>query len=196
MKKTIKICPVCSNEFTVNTCHESRYTTCGRKCGGLYRRKLIITNNCLFCNKEFISKKTPTKSQSYCSRLCGQKSLSKRIGRTCLFCNKTFYVIPSLLTKSGGGTYCCQLCRVKDLNNKSIKAQCPGSYRENAWKVFEKKCYDCFLTDDRVLVIHHIDGNRKNGLISNLIPVCHNCHCLRHIKMSGDGRISSYRGRD
>lgn len=69
----------------------------------------------------------------------------------------------------------------------------PGSYRKNAWKVYDKKCYDCGNKDERVLVVHHIDGDRKNGLISNLIPVCHNCHCIRHIEMNGDHKIPSGR---
>ncbi len=154
--------------------------------------KCCISNH----QKQFVSKKHPTKPQSFCSRACNSKSRTNKIERSCLACNKVFYVIPYILKKSGGGTYCSQSCRLTDWNNKSLISQMPGSYRQNAWKVFDKKCYDCNLQDERVLVIHHIDGNRKNGLISNLIPVCHNCHCIRHIILSGDKCLPSYRGRD
>ena len=185
-----------ATKFSVSKSHDSRHTTCGHKCGGIFRKKPIITNSCLYCNKQFVSKKHPTKPQSFCSRACNSKSRTNKIERSCLACNKVFYVIPYILKKSGGGTYCSQSCRLTDWNNKSLISQMPGSYRQNAWKVFDKKCYDCNLQDERVLVIHHIDGNRKNGLISNLIPVCHNCHCIRHIILSGDKCLPSYRGRD
>lgn len=196
MNKIIKICPVCYIEFSINKCHESRYITCGHKCGGILRKKPIITNNCLHCSKQFISKKHPTQSQDFCSHICSSQSRSNKIERTCLSCAKIFHISPHKLNKTGGGTYCTQSCRLNHWNIQSLNKQMPGSYRQNAWKVFDKKCYDCGITDERVLVIHHIDGNRKNGLISNLIPVCHNCHCIRHINLSGDGRLPSYRGRD
>ena len=72
----------------------------------------------------------------------------------------------------------------------------PGSYKINAWKTYDQKCYDCGIIDKRILVIHHIDADRKNGKIDNLIPVCHNCHCIRHIEMSGNNRMPSYRSSD
>lgn len=184
------------SEFIVNKCHEKRYKTCSYKCGGIYKTKPDITNICIQCKISFISKRAPKCPQSFCSRSCSSKAKSKKIERKCVACEKIFHIIPSILTKSGGGTYCSQNCRLHHWNEKSLNAQMPGSYRENAWKVFDKKCYDCNLADERLLVIHHIDGNRKNGLISNLIPVCHNCHCLRHIELSGNNCIPSYRGKD
>lgn len=197
MKKIDKTCPVCGQHFQVPLCHSDRYITCGYTCGGIYRKKERIVNSCLHCSIDFISKKAPTKKQDFCSRKCALSSRKNRIERTCQECQNKFDVVPYRL-KSGGNraTFCSRICQLKKWNRESLKSQKPTSYRRNAWRVFEKKCYDCGFIDERVLVIHHIDGNRDNGNISNLIPVCHNCHCLRHIIMNGNHRIPSYRGKD
>lgn len=212
MKKITKACPVCSKPFTVPACHSNRYVTCGHKCGGIYRQKPIVKNICSNCKIEFVSKKHPTKPQTFCSRQCachvgvkravavnskGSLKVSITHTKICLHCGNNFTITEARLNSgSNRGIYCSSSCRITNWNAESIKRQMPGSYRINAWKVYEKKCYDCGITDARVLVIHHIDGNRKNGKLDNLIPVCHNCHCIRHITLSGNHRLPSYRGED
>lgn len=196
MKKITKSCPVCTKPFTVAVCHADRHVTCGYKCGGIYRRKPIVNNICKNCKTEFVSKKSHTLKQDYCSRACGHLGNKSGEQRKCHTCSGMFYVPRYKAKQKTHGKYCSQDCRLKDWNESSLAAQMPGSYRENAWKVYERKCYDCGITDARVLVIHHIDGNRKNGKLDNLIPVCHNCHCIRHIMMSGNHRLPSYRGED
>ncbi len=164
-----------------------------------FQRKPIkpdIINTCKFCKKDFVARRRRKKAD-YCSQECWQAY--QRTGKSfiCIYCKQEFYLPLNALTKKGAFTkkkkYCSRSCVINDWNAKSIKRQMPGSYRINAWKVYEKKCYDCGITDERVLVIHHIDGNRKNGLLTNLIPVCHNCHCIRHIEMSGNHKLPSYR---
>lgn len=45
---------------------------------------------------------------------------------------------------------------------------------------FEKKCYNCNLTEwlnrPITLELEHIDGNHNNNLLSNLTILCPNCH--------------------
>jgi len=48
-------------------------------------------------------------------------------------------------------------------------------------------CQDCGQGEDwhgnkLILHVHHIDGNRKNNNIENLILLCPNCHAVRHNK--------------
>lgn len=43
------------------------------------------------------------------------------------------------------------------------------------------KCADCgYKKYPKVLQVHHIDENRKNNSIENLVVLCPTCHNVRH----------------
>jgi 5-methylcytosine-specific restriction endonuclease McrA len=44
----------------------------------------------------------------------------------------------------------------------------------------KKECNRCNDNDQRILAVHHIDKNRSNNELSNLMWLCHNCHFLIH----------------
>jgi len=43
-----------------------------------------------------------------------------------------------------------------------------------------EQCERCAVTVKKVLVAHHIDMNRNNNNLSNLIWLCRNCHFIIH----------------
>ena len=45
---------------------------------------------------------------------------------------------------------------------------------------FEKKCIHC--GHDKIVSVHHLDENRKNNDVRNLVPLCMNCHMMIHKK--------------
>jgi hypothetical protein len=47
----------------------------------------------------------------------------------------------------------------------------------------KNKCQHCYTRTKRRLDIHHIDGNKLNNLLSNLITLCRSCHLKEHHKM-------------
>lgn len=49
-----------------------------------------------------------------------------------------------------------------------------SNYREKAIEQFGERCTFCGETED--VQIHHIDGDRTNDDLSNLLPVCLQCH--------------------
>ncbi len=59
-----------------------------------------------------------------------------------------------------------------------------GKYVDRKLVLKDKKksiCCRCGKNDKRVLLIHHIDGNRINNDSSNLVWLCYNCHWLVHL---------------
>jgi hypothetical protein len=159
-----------------------------------YQRKPYpaILNICKFCSKQFISKKHHRLEATYCSRECTINARRNGDDLICVYCKSIFHVALNII-KRENRKYCSRSCRSAGEKKDSVERGAPGHYLKNAYRVYEKKCYDCGLLDERVIVVHHIDGNRKNGAISNLIPVCHNCHCIRHIELSGNNRLPSFR---
>jgi len=56
-------------------------------------------------------------------------------------------------------------------------------YRERCLAAKGKQCEVC--GDTHNVVVHHIDGNRENNDLSNLVPVCDSCH--KSIHWGSDG---------
>ncbi len=44
----------------------------------------------------------------------------------------------------------------------------------------EVSCRRCGCKDKRIILVHHLDGDRSNNQFSNLIFLCYNCHYLIH----------------
>ncbi len=65
--------------------------------------------------------------------------------------------------------------------NKYLKRKV---YKKHGYQC--KSCYRCipngFISNSIRLVIHHIDWNKKNNCIQNLIPLCQSCHLKVHHK--------------
>ncbi len=51
-------------------------------------------------------------------------------------------------------------------------------YREQCLEEKGKFCHIC--DDEEEIVVHHIDGNRENNDLGNLMPVCKSCHQRIH----------------
>ena len=138
---------------------------------------------CLKCNKEFEGRK----ERKYCSRTCqvsyqrnelGIKRPKKnRIIKICIGCGSKFEVIETSDKK-----YCSQKCwtnNQKGENNSMWKNGSSFNYREYYYKHNEKKCVICGSKDN--LHIHHLDTNRKNNDLNNLICLCIKDHSRVHM---------------
>lgn len=103
---------------------------------------------------------------------------SVKITKICPICNNSFTVIPSedKVTCSVG----CSNTYFRSGKNNGNWVNGDGSYRIRALKHYEHKCASCNESDEDVLVVHHIDSNRKNNELNNLIVLCANCHIKLH----------------
>lgn len=52
------------------------------------------------------------------------------------------------------------------------------SYRETCLASRAEECFACHVDED--IVVHHIDGDRSNNELDNLIPLCRPCHSTLH----------------
>lgn len=53
-----------------------------------------------------------------------------------------------------------------------------STYRERCLRENDRECLFCESADS--LVVHHVDGDRSNNALENLIPVCRSCHGRIH----------------
>ena len=68
----------------------------------------------------------------------------------------------------------------KSITYKDVKGK--QDYRERCINKKGEKCEIC--GNGEKIEVHHIDGDRYNNVIENLIPVCHECHNKIHTRSS------------
>ena len=149
-----------------------------------------MVKKCKICNKEFYPKTFHVKNGwgIFCSSKCHY--LSMRNGKIvrCDQCGAETYKNKTKLTSSKSGKFfCSKSCQTKWRNKffsgcKSKKwISGESTYRKVMMNSGKKKiCNRCGSADERVLAVHHMDHDRKNYDIKNLIWLCRNCHFLIH----------------
>lgn len=119
------------------------------------------------CKIEF---KPKTSYKYYCDK-CKKKRNSKRV----MLQRKLFN--PNIEIGVGSGN---------SFNNKN-KPLTQYTYR----KIKKEYCELCHSINN--LCVHHIDHNRLNNTLDNLITVCKSCHQKYHIIRDDFGRFKSYK---
>jgi 5-methylcytosine-specific restriction endonuclease McrA len=145
---------------------------------------------CDFCGKKFTRKKSQLRlvAKHYCSVQCRYEA--RKSGRiiVCMTCGKKAYKQPAeLADPKGGKSFCCRQCANIWLGSQRL------GIRHSNWKggqfvyrnimkrsSIDRSCNLCSEKDFRVLVVHHIDENRKNNRLDNLAWLCRNCHFSVH----------------
>lgn len=130
----------------------------------------------------------PKDVRGNCPQCSQEEKDSKKTTAVCAYCKKIFYIAPSKKEASKSGLHFC--CREhKDLaqrldSGKEFEAMRPDhygngerNYRVKALREYEPKCAVCQFDEDiDVLEVHHIDGDRMNNSLENLIVLCPLCH--------------------
>lgn len=145
----------------------------------------LIKTKCQSCDKIYYTRKhRPAK---YCDRDCQYSN--DRVTLTCDYCEKEFTRTKSDLTNSKSGLYFCSR-ECKDLAQRlengltEIHPSHYGNgihnYREKAFKELPVKCNQCGYDEmEKMLDVHHKDGNRQNNSLDNLEVLCVWCHALK-----------------
>lgn len=145
---------------------------------------------CKRCGTKFAVKPCHHKmgQGKYCSMECLWQS--QRTGRfvPCEICGKEAWKAQRALKNSKSQKFfCSKSCQTKWRNSVFIGEKhanwCGGEFtyhRVMAEHKIPAVCHSCGIIDRRVLVIHHLDRNRKHNTIENLMWLCRNCHHLIH----------------
>ena len=152
------------------------------------KRRLAVEKQCEQCGKYFLVRKSWSNTQRYCSVSCKANASKKSVLVRCSYCGSMFEKLPSKLSSSRSGLYfCCRehkdLAQRLDFGCKEIMPSHYGTgngedrYRRDAFNKYEHKCAICgWDKDERILEVHHIDEDRSNNDLTNLIILCPICH--------------------
>ena len=159
-----------------------------------FRKRPASLIECDFCKKEFLKVNKNIRDNNYCSPICSSNAQKDRVKLDCTMCGKKFKRVKSKLKGSKNGYYfCSRKCKEYAQSFKSdFEGITPSHYngsRSYSPKAFAtyNKCCDCGEDKRYLLFVHHIDSNRDNNNISNLVVLCANCHIKRHLDFKDGG---------
>lgn len=202
------ICTQCGKSFERMPCEvrksiKNGYNNqfCSKKCKMKYHnielgkhKRTRISVNCPICNKEFETypNKLLQRTLPTCSQKCSGLLRRKRVKLICDYCGKEFNRCPSIIHPYN---FCCLDCANHYHSNRMYKEGNPNwqggisnlPYDSNFDKKTKKivklrdggKCQLC-LKEIKILAIHHIDYDKQNSSLDNLISLCERCHGKTH----------------
>lgn len=148
---------------------------------------------CDWCKKRFYKRPSLKKytKKHFCSVLCSHKYKRRnQVICKCATCEKELALALSQSQKSKSGRHFCSKSCAITYNNSAYRSgknhpnwtNGQSSYRDRGLKHYGSKCQNAHCTlhnvQEEMLDVHHIDGNRENNKIDNLIVLCVWCHAL------------------
>lgn len=147
----------------------------------------MIEIECHKCGKRFLKKPSQVAycALNFCSASC--QHAARKTGKTisCFLCGKKVYKEKRHL--SSQKLFCSKTCSVR-WHNVEFVASKHGNWKGGQFayrRILDRSgkykfCTLCNVIDKRFLIVHHVDHNRGNNSVSNLIWLCNNCHFLVH----------------
>lgn len=152
---------------------------------------------CKQCDQEFeasnrkINEALKKEAPLFCSWECVIAHKGKKVKCNCAKCGQEILKLPSEIKNSKyGNVFCNKSCACsfnntvfrtlennpnwKDGNRKSSR------YAKDSFDNYKAECAICRADLKPFLQVHHIDFNKNNGILDNLIILCANHHCLVH----------------
>lgn len=148
---------------------------------------------CKVCQKNFYAKPRHIKIGwgKYCSIQCRSIAQFNGCNIKCDYCGKSIYRTPASIKRSLSGKFFCSRachCAWENKNNRLLDHSPNWEGGRYVYRLIlqrsdiKKACVRCGLDDERILEVHHKDGNRKNNALNNLVWLCRNCHGLEHVE--------------
>jgi len=161
------------------------------------KKRAHVEVNCKNCDKQFFRVKRKVIEKNFCCRLCSEehKKNSDIFETQCAFCKSSIKRKNSRKRNSKSGLYFCSRdckdnaqryhnsLRIKEFESIMPNHYGTGEYRYRK-KAFDNakviKCNFCDYSNEKILQVHHIDEDRENNELSNLMIVCPTHHCEIH----------------
>lgn len=155
------------------------------------KKRKAIRIVCENCSKETLQRIRRKSVGRFCSKDCASTYHGKThsVDVVCKWCSKQFRKRLSNLPKSKSGLYfCTRACKDEAQKLGGIKEIQPPHYGTSTIVDYRAKfdsedlvCTRCGYNEFRCAIdIHHIDKNRDNNDIANLVPLCSCCHMSLH----------------
>ena len=158
------------------------------ECGEEYSLEVKVRN------RKLREKKDPN---FYCSSECSATSQRKweRVEKECPVCEETFIARKNHPKEKTTCSKSCAMSHFKSGENNPNWKSDSIDYRKTCYEYHEKKCVVC--GEDKVLDVHHYDGDSNNNKPENLIPLCPTHHRYIHNGYEHliEDKIESYRKR-
>jgi hypothetical protein len=125
---------------------------------------------------------------NFCSAECLSKGRCKGQFISCGTCGKEVYKAPSASSKTkSGNLFCSKSCSVSHRNLKikgpkhpNFAEESSSRYRERALEHYGPSCKVCGYGVLDCLQVHHIDKDRANNSLDNLVVLCPTHHIEVH----------------
>ena len=140
---------------------------------------------CSSCEQLFLAKfdKARKKYVSFCSRKCVDEwQRRNRVEVICAWCSRPVWYRPSKVQK------CCTaechfLLKAKEHRDRVEQGYVFASPQPIREDVIGDRCQLCGYNKCwHILHLHHLDGDKKNNVSSNMLCVCPNCHMEIHFE--------------
>ena len=157
------------------------------------KERTLYKRYCGLCGNKLWRPRSGIREINYCSRDCSAKARQKRIIFVCEYCGKETERPIGKLNRSKHKKYFCSR-ECKDLAQRLNTPQSvveihpdhyglgnsKWNYRTRALKKYGIHCQQCgYKNDERMLDVHHIDSDRSNNELDNLVVLCVWCHAFR-----------------
>lgn len=174
------------------------------------KKRKAVKVICEHCGKEFLKPERFIKhgKHNYCSPECSHNATNKQIEVICDFCGKSYMIKPSKLLQSKSGLhFCSRNCKdnaQKIVNGfKEIQPSHYGYTKYNDYtpqNIYQRICFEnhphkcCVCGEEKIIAVHHYDGNHNNNEPSNLVPLCPTHHCYIHSKYKDEiiDKVNAY----
>jgi hypothetical protein len=161
------------------------------------RTRNCFGKHCEQCDAIFFVPKHFLEKQRFCSIECRGESQQTRLDLICANCSQLFTrPLAKLKLAKHGKHFCSRSCKEEYTTNfgKDFTGLKDGkSIGKKAKNERGRVCEHCgWDAVPEVILVHHIDMNRKNNDESNLKVLCPNCHAIEHLVQTSQGLVLDY----